>query len=58
LLQQPLCHRDLVAIAALRVLGLVHAATLPAASAEQREKQSDNPASGHSRYIGMTRHSA
>jgi hypothetical protein len=32
---------------------LLHAGNLPAASGEQREKQSDDPASGHSRHIGI-----
>jgi hypothetical protein len=33
---------------------LLHSGNLTAASGEQREEQSDNPASGHSRHIGMT----
>ena len=47
LLQQSLCHLDLVAIAALRILGVIHATVIPAASGEQRETKHDKPASGH-----------
>jgi hypothetical protein len=52
-LQQSLRNRDLVAVAALRILGLLHAIGLPAASGEQREKKSDNQASGHPLHVGM-----
>jgi|SRR5665213_362769 len=47
LLQQAPGCRDLVRIAALRVLRLGHAGGCAAASAEQGEQQSENPASSH-----------
>src|SRR5258706_16029526 len=53
LLQQLLRNRDLLAVTALRILGLLHATRLPAASGEQREKQSDNPISVHALHVGM-----
>src|ERR1700722_2853826 len=53
LLQQPPGRRDLLVVAALRVLGMLHTGGLASASAEQNEKQSDHPESGHPRPIGM-----
>src|SRR5258708_14972828 len=47
LLQQTHRRGDLFAVAALRVLGMLHAGGPDAASGEQQEKQSDNPESGH-----------
>src|SRR5882724_8623478 len=56
LLQQAHCRRDLFAVAALRVFGMLHAGGPIAASGEQQEKQSDNRESGHPPDIGNNLH--
>src|SRR5580658_520304 len=47
LLQQTLGRRDLVVVAALRILWLLHAAGLAAATGEQREEEGNHQTSSH-----------